>query len=230
MDQDYGYAIQREFHRKTQFEMADEIKKLIAQQPQVKFEQLEVGQVVYYAPRYSGDRNEVLRVLKTTPARKLADVEAIDGSYKFRAAKGKYYGSFSVLNDELISFVGLTHEEVVKEAMRRDLEIPARVRVRYAGLFVEQPARFRAGRLTEFMQPQWGKAVTVEAVDEMITNSHKMIRKMEEARVKSAAMNPDHGLDYDIYIANGLGDLDFYRWVRPMVEPGGVFYLNGEKP
>lgn len=229
MDQNYDYAITREFHRKTQFEMADEIKKLIAQQPQVKFEELEVGQVVYYCESgYS--KHQVLRVLKTTPARKLADVAAIDGSYQFRAAKGKYYGTFSLLNEELVSFVGLTHEDVVKEAMRRGLEIPARVRIRYAELFVEQPARFRKGRLTEFMQPSWGKAITVTAIDAMIDNSHATIRKMEEARVKSAAMNPDHGLDYDIYIANGLGDLDFYRWVRPLVEEGGVFYLNGDKP
>lgn len=229
MELNYSYAIQREFHRLTAFEMADTIKKLIVVRPKINFEQLEVAQVVYYKSSY-GDRDQVLRVVKTTPARKLADVESIDGEYKFRAAKGKYYGQFSVLNDELISFVGLTHEGVVKEAMARGLEIPARVRVRYAEMFVDLPSRFRRGRLTEFMQPSWGKAVTVESIDEMITNSHSTIRKLEEARVKSAAMNPDHKLDYDIYIAGSMGDLDFYRWVRPLVEPSGVFYLNGEKP
>lgn len=229
MTLNYDYAIAREFHRLTAFEMAETIKKLIAAQPQVSFEQLEAGQVVYYGQTYSS-RQEVLRVMKTTPARKRADVEAIDGSYKFRAAKGSYYGVFSVLNDELISFVGLTHQMVVEEAMRRGLEIPARVKVRYAEMFVEQPSRFRRGRLTEFMQPSWGKAVTAESINAMIANSHDTIRKMEEARVKSVAMNPAHGLDYDIFIAGAMGDLDFYRWVRPLVEPSGVFYLNGEKP
>lgn len=229
MDQNYDYAINREFHRKTQFEMADEIQKLIKQQPQVKFEELEVGQVVYYAPRYSGDRNQVLRVVKTTPARKLADVEAIDNSYKFRAAKGKYYGAFSVLSAELVSFVGLTHEDVVKEAMRRGLEIPARVRIRYAELFVAAPARFKAGRLTEFMQPSWGSAMTANRIDEAITDAHDTIRKWEEGRVRALVLNPEHGRDYDKLINDQIDNLDFYRWVRPLVEVGGVFYLNGEK-
>lgn len=226
----FDYAIAREFHRKTPFEVADEIKRLIAEQSKVNFEQLEAGQVVHYKSSY-GDRDQVLRIVKTTPKRKLADVESVDGGYKFRAAQGNYRGSFSVLNDELISFVELKeHWSVVEEALRRGLEIPARVRVRYAEKFVEQPSRFRQGRLTEFMQPSWGKTITANAIDEMIADCHSTMRSMEEARVKSAALNPAHGMDYDIFIAGKLGDLDFYRWVKPHVEQGGVFYLNGEKP
>lgn len=228
-DQNYDYAINRGFHQKTAFEMADEIKRMIAQQPQVKFEELEVGQVVYYdSGSYS--RHQVLRVLKTTPARKLADVAAIDGKYKFRAARGKYYGSFSVLNAELVSFVGLTHEAIIKEAMCRDLEIPARVRIHYAEIFVTQPERFRAGRLNEFITPQWGRAVTAKAIDEAIKDTHQRIQQLQEGRTKSLAINPPHSKDYDEFIEKAISDLDFYRWVRPLVEQGGVFYLNGDRP
>lgn len=226
----FDHAIAREFHRKTPFEVADEIKRLIAEQPKVSFEQLEAGQVVYYKSSY-GDRDQVLRVVKTTPKRKLADVEQIDGAYAFRAAAGSYHGSFSVLNEELISFVGLKeHRHVIDEALKRGLEIPARVRVRYADLFIEQPSRFRAKRLTEFMTPTWGKAITADAIDQMIAEKHDRIRKLEEERVKSLVLNPSHSQDYDKYIADAIADTDFYRWVKPHVEVGGVFYLNGEKP
>lgn len=230
MNNQFDYAIAREFHRKTAFEMASELKKLIEAQASVTFEQLEVGQVVYYPPAYSGSHSQVLRVVKTTPARKLADVESLDGKLKFRAAKGKYYGSFSVLNDELISFVGLTHEQVIDEAMRRGLEIPARVRIHYAEKFVELPERFRAGRLNTFITPQWCKAVTVQAIDAAIDDAHARIQQLHEGRTKSLAINPPHSQDYDEFIAKAIDDLDFYRWVRPHVEQGGVFYLNGEKP
>lgn len=226
----FDYAIAREFHRKTPFEVADEIKRLIAAQPKITFEQLEVGQVVYYKSSYS-DRDQVLRVVKTTPKRKLADVEQIDGAYALRAAAGSYHGSFSVLNDELISFVNLKdHKEVIIEALGRGLEVPARVRVRYADLFIEQPSRFRAKRLTEFLMPTWGRAVTADAIDQMIAEKHTTIHKLEEERVRSLVLNPAHSQDYDKYIADAIADTDFYRWVRPHVEQGGIFYLNGEKP
>lgn len=226
----FDYAIQREFHRKTPFEVADEIKRLIAEQPKVDFEQLEAGQVVFYKPSYSNN-SQVLRVVKTTPKRKLADVESVDGSRRFRAAQGSYYGQFSVLNDELISFVELKeHWSVIEEALRRGLEIPARVRVQYAEKFIEQPSRFRTGRLAEFIMPQWGKSVTAKAIDEAVSDTHKRIRQLEEGRTKSLAINPPHSKDYDEFITKAIEDLDFYRWVRPLVEPSGVFYLNGEKP
>lgn len=136
-----------------------------------------------------------------------------------------------MLNEELISFVGLKeHRQVIDEALRRGLEIPARVRVRYADLFIEQPSRFRARRLTEFLMPTWGRAVTADAIDQMIAETHTRIRKLEEERVKSLVLNPAHSQDYDKYIADAIADTDFYRWVKPHVEVGGVFYLNGEKP
>lgn len=224
----FDYAIAREFHRKTQFEMASELQQLIKSQPSVTFEQLEVGQVVYFGTY--NNQSEVLHVIKTTPARKLADVQRYGTERVFRAAKGKYYGSFFVLNDELISFLGMTHKDVIGEALRRELEIPARVRIHYAETFAELPERFRAGRLNEFITPSWGKAVTAKAIDEAVNDTHKRIRQLEEGRTKSLAINPPHSKDYDEFIVKAIEDLDFYRWVRPHVEQGGVFYLNGEKP
>lgn len=168
---------------------------------------------------------------ETQTMRAITRREYDDGAYTFRAATGSYRGSFSVLNEELISFVGLKeHRHVIDEALKRGLEIPARVRVRYAELFIEQPSRFRAGRLTEFMQPTWGRAVTADAIDQMIAEKHNTIRKLEEERVKSLVLNPAHSQDYDKYISDAIADTDFYRWVRPHVEIGGMFYLNGEKP
>lgn len=224
----FDYAIKREFHRKTQFEMASEMQRLIKSQPSVTFEQLEVGQVVYYGTY--NNQSEVFRVTKTTPARKLADVEYVNGSRKHRIARGKYYGSFFVLNEELISFLGMTHQHVIEEARRRGLEIPARVRIHYAEMFAELPDRFRAGRLNEFIAPSWGRAVTVNAIDEAIGDTHKRIQQLQEGRTKQLAINPPHSKDYDEFIAKAVADLDFYRWVRPHVEQDGVFYLNGEKP
>lgn len=224
----FDYAIAREFYRKTAFEMASELQQLIKSQPSLTFEEMEVGQVVYYATY--NNRSEVWRVVKITPARKLADVEYINGSGRRRIAKGSYYGSFFVLNEELISFLGMTHKDVIDEALRRGLEIPARVRIHYAETFTELPERFRAGRLNEFIAPSWGRAVTAKAIDEAINDTHRRIRQLEQGRTKSLAINPPHSKDYDEFIANAIGDLDFYRWVRPHVEVDGVFYLNGEKP
>jgi len=225
----YEYAIARQFHQMTAFEMATELKRLIDAQPKLDFEQLEAGQVVYYKSSYS-DRDQVLRVVKTTPKRKLADVEALNGNYKFRAAKGSYHGKFSVLDEELISFVGLTHELVIDEALSRGLEIPARVRVHYPDKFIETPERFTVKRLRDVLRPEWGRAMTPAAVDAVIADHHGRVRQLQESRVKAVALNPGSSLDYDKYIQNCIDDIDFYRWLRPHVDAGGVFYLNGEKP
>lgn len=84
----FDYAIAREFHRKTPFEVADEIKRLIAEQPKVSFEQLEAGQVVYYKSSY-GDRDQVLRVVKTTPETKAGRCRAGRRSLHLPSSDGK---------------------------------------------------------------------------------------------------------------------------------------------
>lgn len=228
MEMDYTYALARNFHSRIQNEMATELQKLITSQPIVAFDRLTSGQVVYFKPRY-GKGDEILEVIKLLPSGKMVDTKVYGDGREKRIRPNNYHGAFYLMNDETLSFVGMTHEGVVKEAMQRGLPIPPSVRIYYPNLFVVLPERFKPERLERILKPEWHRVMTAEIVDQMIAEHHKSIAQLQEEMPKAVVLNPSVRSDYDGYINNRKEDIDFYRWLRPLVDAGGVFYVESEK-
>jgi hypothetical protein len=40
-------------------------------------------------------------------------------------------------------------------------------------------------------------------------------------------LNPDTSSDYDQYLDGYRDDIDYYRWLRKLVDVGGVFHIAG---
>lgn len=214
---------ERNFHQKTAYEMATELQALINAQPVTQFSDLQEGVDYHYK---NGSGESIVTVKRMLPSRKMADVLFLRDTNPRRITPSKYYGTFRPLSDELKSYINVTHESVIDEAIRRRLEIPARVRVHYPEKFVELPERFGVERLRKVIKPQWGQFVTAESLAAMIEERHGSIRKMDLELPKVAAMNPAHVQDYERYIASYNADLDFFRWLQPHIAEGGVFYIE----
>jgi hypothetical protein len=100
-------------------------------------------------------------------------------------------------------------------------------------LFIEIPERFATGRfsaverVTQALQaaPFSTAAVGVAEVDAFIEHAHYLIATMRCERTRRVALNPDMAADYDRYLTDSLNDIDFYRWLRKLVDVGGVFHV-----
>ena len=119
-------------------------------------------------------------------------------------------------------------------AVAAGLEVPPEVRRQYPALFVTIPERFANGhhsaveRVTQALTPPFRKEpINVKDVDRMDSNeAHKQISSLRCERTRTVALNPDTAQDYDRYIVGHRADIDFYRWLRKLVDVGGVFHLQ----
>jgi hypothetical protein len=116
---------------------------------------------------------------------------------------------------------------VIDQAVADGLEVPARVRIYYPQKFVELPERFELKHLQQVLKPEWGRVLTAALVDAAIAENHKQIKRLYKAMVRAVVVNPSVRQDYTGYIQNAIDEIDFYRWLRPHVDVGGVFYVNG---
>lgn len=228
---DFTFARSRLYHRMTANEMARDVQSLMAECPKLSFESLEVGQVVFYPPAYSGASHDVFCVLKVTPKR--TQIEArrpIGDQHTFKAYKGSYHNSFTILDENLVSLLGITHREIVEEAVRLELPVPNEVRIYYPDMFVEVPERFAAERLIETMRPQWGRKVTDHEVKAFIEERHQRFRQLESQMSKAVALNPATAEDYERYLVGYIADIDFFRWLLPHVSEGGALHTCQTRP
>lgn len=222
---DLSFAVGRGYHAVTANEMSRDLKAYADALPKRAFEELEVGQTVYMPPAYSGARDEVFTVLKTTPGRRqLEAVHPGADSRPFRAYRGSYPGTFIVLDRNFVSLIGVTHRDVVAEALRLKLDVPGAVRVYYPDLFIEIPERFGVERVTDFVRPAWGKRVTAETARACAEERHARIRQMESQKSKAVVLNPEVADDYERLIQGCISDIDFYRWIEPHLSEGGALY------
>lgn len=218
----------RQFHTKTAFEMSTELRGLIDAQPVTKFTELQAETTYFYKPSY-GNGESVCTVKRLLPSKKMADVVFYGELNPRRITPTRYHGTFRPLPDGLHDWLSTTHEQVIDAAIAQGLEVPARVRVYYPEKFTELPERFSLKQLQDALRPQWSQYLTAEAVATMIEERHKGIRRLDLELPKVTALNPAHVQDYERYIANHNADIDFYRWLQPLVAEGGVFYVSGEK-
>ena len=134
----------------------------------------------------------------------------------------------------------MKHEEVVKAAVDAGLDVPPVVRREYPALFVEIPERFaqppchygRASASNNAFNPAWVRreeAVAPAHLDAQIEEAHRQIATLQDTRCQAVVANPDTAGDYDRYIAEHRADIDFYRWLRRLVDVGGVFHIPATK-
>jgi hypothetical protein len=121
------------------------------------------------------------------------------------------------------------------------LEVPPEVRREYPALFVEIPERFAqpprhtaAERVRNALNPLWvlrKNPIGPATFHAQIAEAHRQIAILQDTRCQAVAENPDTAADYDQYIADHRRDIDFYRWLRPLVDAGGVFHIpQGDQP
>lgn len=225
-------AFRKGFHTMVASDMARECKTILDRCPTCEFEGLEPGKSYCYKPSYG---NPALVVVgQTTPKRKQA-VASINNGEPRRIYKGDYYGSFIELDADLRALTGTTHEMIVKAAVDAGLDVPPEVRRQYPALFVEIPERFANGRfsaaerVTQSLTPQFSDPVTVATIDQWIEHAHFLMANLRCERTRHTALNPDLAADYDRYLGDSLSDLDFYRWLRTLVDAGGVFHLPAKE-
>ncbi len=231
-------ALRMGFHKLPAFDMAQACRKLLDARPTCQFAGLQPGKTYVYKAPY-GNHVELLIIGEVTAKRTQA-VASVNGSAARRIYRGSYPGTFSELDADLIALSPVKHEEVVKAAVERGLDVPAEVRRQYPALFVEIPERFAqeprhtaAERVKNALNPDWVRRtepVGPATFDRQIEEAHRQIAVLQDTRVQAVVANPDTAEDYDRYLAEHRTDIDFYRWLRRLVDVGGVFYVPAETP
>jgi hypothetical protein len=137
------------------------------------------------------------------------------------------------LDANLVALAGIGHEAVVTAAVAAGLEVPPEVRREYPALFVEIPERFATGRFSavervqQALQPApfQSEPVSVADVDRWIEQAHFHLATVRCERTRRVALNPDMAPDYDEIVRRNIDPIDFYRWLRRLVDVGGVFHV-----
>jgi len=223
-------ALRKGFHKMIANDMARECRAMLDAGPTCEFDGLEAGKSYCYKPSYGTPALVV--VGQTTPKRRQA-VASVNQGEPRRIYKGDYYGNFIELDADLRALTGITHEAIVKAALDAGLDVPPIVRREYPDLFVEIPERFANGRFSavervkQALQPApfQREPVSVADVDKFIEHTHYLMATMRCERTRRTALNPDMAVDYDRYLKDNLDDIDFYRWLRRLIDLGGVFHV-----
>jgi hypothetical protein len=224
-------ALRKGFHKLTAYDMAAKCRAMLEARPTCEFAALTPGKTYCYKPPY-GNRFELLTIGEVTPKRTQA-VASVDGREPRRIYKGSYTGIFAELDADLVALAGITHEMIVKAAIDAGLDVPPVVRREYPGLFVEIPERFANGhfsaveRVKQALQsaPFQRESVSVADVDKFIEHAHYLIATARCERTRRGALNPDMGQDYDRMAEGHVNDIDFYRWLRHLVDVSGIFHV-----
>lgn len=230
-------ALRKGFHKMPAFDMAQKCRAMLDKRPTCAFPELQPGKTYVYKASY-GSHLELLTVGEVTPKRTQA-VAAVNGNGPRRIYKGSYEGTFSELDADLIALSPVKHEEVVKAAVERGLDVPPEVRREYPNLFVEIPERFAQPprhtapeRVRNALSDSWLRRtspVSTATLDGQIEETHRQIAILQDTRCQAVAANPDTAVDYDRYLAEHRADIDFYRWLRRLVDVGGVFHIPAPK-
>jgi len=229
-------ALRLGFHKLPAAEMARQCRAMLDARPACKFAGLEPGKTYIYKPPY-GNGMELLTIGEVTPKRTQA-VASVSGREPRRIYRGSYEGTFCELDADLIALAGIQHETVVAAAVGISLDVPPLVRREYPALFVEIPERFANGRFSaaERVKQALQRAcfqrepVSVADVDRFIEQAHYHLATARCERTRRIALNPDMAPDYDRIVQDNIDDIDFYRWLRRLMDVGGVFHIPAPAP
>ncbi len=139
----------------------------------------------------------------------------------------------SELNADLRALIGVTHEMIVAAAVAAGLDVPAEVRREYPALFVEIPERFANGRFSavervtqSLTPPPFSKApVSVADIDAWIGESHHLYNTVRCEATRRIALNHRMAAEYERILAGHRDDIEFYCWLRNLLDAGGVFHI-----
>jgi hypothetical protein len=224
-------AFRKGFHRMVANDMARECRAMLDACPTCEFAGLEAGKSYCCKPSYGTP--SLVVVGEVTPKRTQA-VASVNNGEPRRIYKGAYHGAtFIELDADLRTLTGVTHEMIVAGAVAAGMELPPEVRRQYPALFVEIPERFSNGRhtaverVTQSLTPPMFAPVPVSAadIDAWIAAAHESIASLRCERTRRVALNPDTAPDYDQYLDGYRDDIDYYRWLRKLVDVGGVFHV-----
>ena len=225
-------ALRMGLHKLLAYDMGHRCRKLLDARPTCQFADVQPGKTYLYKAPY-GNHMEMLTIGKITTKRTQATA-SVNGNGPRRIYRGSREGTFSELDADLIALADVTHETIVKAAVDAGLDVPPEVRREYPALFVEIPERFAqahhmaAERVKNALNPTWvlrEVPVGPKTLDAQIEVAHRYIAELQDTRCQAIAVNPDVAQDYDSYIAEHRADIDFYRWLRRLVDVGGVFHI-----
>ena len=150
-----------------------------------------------------------------------------------RIFKGDFYGSFIELDADLRALAGVTHEMIVAAAVAAGLDVPAEVRREYPALFAEIPERFANGQFSAVERvkqcltpPPFSKApVSVADIDAWIEQSHQSYNTIRCEATRRIALNHRAAPEYERFLTGHRDDIEFYLWLRNLLDAGGVFHI-----
>ena len=226
-------AFTKGFHQMTAYNMGLTCKALLDRCPTCKFEGLAPGKS-YCCKGYGAP--SLVVVGEVTPKRTQA-IASINNEAPRRIYTGTYDGAtFIELDADLCALTNVTHQEIVAAAVVAGMYVPPEVRREYPALFVGIPDRFAQPnisaeqRVINAFSASWvrrDKAVTPATLDAQIEEAHQRITTMQDTHCQAVVVNPDTAQDWDRYIAETRDDIDFYRWLRRLVDVGNIFHIKG---
>jgi hypothetical protein len=171
-------------------------------------------------------------VTQTTPKGRQA-VASVNQREPHRIYKGDFHGRFIELDADLRALIGVTHEMIVAAAVAAGLDVPAEVRREYPALFVEIPERFANGRFSavervtqSLAPPPLAKApVSVADIDAWIDESHHLYNTIRCEATRRIALNHRTAPEYERILAGHRDDIEFYCWLRNLLDVAGVFHI-----
>jgi hypothetical protein len=208
---------------------------------------LEEGKT-YYRQSATSERSRAFTVIKVTPSRAQIVVrDPLDGS-ESRLYQGSLRGAtLRELSPVLVSLLGVTHEAIVREAARRGLGVAPAARREYPDLVVDVPGglRLRDRDRRPGAPPDDGLAwlrealrtnlwagmrepgdLTAATVDGWIEQAHRDLARIVDEGVRRRAAGADTDGDFIRYEREYLDRIERWRWLRPLLEPGGVFHVE----
>ena len=225
-------ALRKGFHTMTKDDMCREGRAMLDARPTCDFASIQPGKTYAYKAASNNYDVRLLIISEMTPKRTQA-VVSVNHQAPRRIYKGDYTGTFSELDADLIALSDTQHETIIAAAVGMGLEVPPVVRREYPALFVEIPERFAqpnttaAERVANALSDTWLRRdpVTTATLDAQIEEAHRQIAELQDTRCQAVVANPDTAGDYDRYLAGHRNDIDFYRWLRRLVDVGGIFSI-----
>jgi hypothetical protein len=239
-------TLERGFHRMRRSDCAGAMKAMYNACPVVEFADLKPGSIVSHENGGSGYLSsttyKIYRVVRHTPSGTQVALKPYPETYEVKLDRRTVRGKFRELSEETFAVLQVSHRMIVEEAIYRGLYIPPIVRREYPELFVDIPERFgftaphhyirttEAERVAEsmFCGNFLRKPTTEKTVLGWIDSAHGKIQEMADYAIRKAATNPDVSEDFDRYTTEFQDNIDFYRWLLPLVSERGVFYIESK--
>lgn len=223
-------ALRDKAHQMEPNDFSRHMQGRLDRRPVAAFKDMKAGKVYY-----DKERRNVLRVQRVTPTGRQAEIEFVGGTMgRTKVHKGSDGDrvKFVELDEDLLSYLGITHEDIVREAVNRGLEIPPRVRRHYPLLFVTLPERFAERKLGDDLRRICHRFQPPgpDDIDRWIEAAHEQLAGLFHERVKRLALNADMHQDFDRWVGQQKDDIDYYRWLRSLVAEGGVFHIPDLEP